>query len=171
VTLTPKRGAQVSSPSVEEAQQIFRTRALLEVANLPDVLKHCRPAHLSALEAIIHQEQQAHEAYDGPAAIRYSADFHIQLQAIAGNQVLTDLVTSLSQRSSLVIAAWGAPWRQGCRCDDHEKIVALLREGALPALGSALMHHFDDIVASLRFERAGECMPDFARLFAGNKEQ
>ena len=38
VTLTPKRGAHVASPTVEEAQHIFRTRALLEVANLPDVL-------------------------------------------------------------------------------------------------------------------------------------
>ncbi len=35
VTLTPKRGAHVTSPSVEESQAIFRTRALLEVANLP----------------------------------------------------------------------------------------------------------------------------------------
>lgn len=38
VTLTPKRGAHVTSPSVEESQAIFRTRALLEVANLPDVI-------------------------------------------------------------------------------------------------------------------------------------
>lgn len=38
VTLTPKRGAHVASPSVEESQAIFRTRALLEVANLPDVI-------------------------------------------------------------------------------------------------------------------------------------
>ena len=30
VTLTPKRGAHVASPTVEEAQHIFRTRALLE---------------------------------------------------------------------------------------------------------------------------------------------
>lgn len=86
VTLTPKRGAHVASPTVEEARHIFRTRALLEVANLPDVLAHCQPPHLAALEAIIRQEQQAHEAYDGPAAIRHSANFHIQLQAISGNR-------------------------------------------------------------------------------------
>ena len=106
VTLTPKRGAQVASPTVDEAREIFRTRALLEVANLPDVLQRCQPPHLAALEAIIQQEQLAHEAYDGPAAIRHSANFHIQLQAISGNQVLTEMVTRLSQRSSLVIAAW-----------------------------------------------------------------
>ena len=147
VTLTPKRGAHVASPTVEEARHIFRTRALLEVANLPDVL-----------------------AYDGPAAIRHSANFHIQLQAISGNQVLTEMVTGLSQRSSLVIATWGAPWRQGCRCNDHEQLVDLLRQKALQPLSEALMHHFEHIVASLCFERAGECLPDFARLFAGHKE-
>lgn len=170
VALTPKRGAQVASPTVEEAQGIFRTRALLEVANLPDVLTRCQPPHLAALEAIILQEQQAHERYDGPAAIRYSAEFHIQLQAISGNQVLTEMVTRLSQRSSLVIAAWGSPWRQGCRCDDHEQLVQLLRDKALQPLSDALSHHFEHIVASLCFERSGVTLPDFARLFAGYKE-
>lgn len=171
VTLMPKRGAQVANPTVEEAQDIFRTRALLEVANLPDVLARCQPPHLAALEAIIRLEQQAHETWDGPAAIRHSAEFHIQLQAISGNQVLTETVIRLSQRSSLVIAAWGAPWRQGCRCDDHERLVELLRERALEPLSAALMHHFEHIVASLCFERAGVTLPDFTRLFAQFKEQ
>lgn len=170
VTLTPRRGAHVASPTVEDARQIFRTRALLEVANLPDVLARCRAPHLAALEGVIRQEQQAHEAYDGPAAIRHSASFHIQLQAISGNQVMTDMVTRLSQRTSLAIAAWGAPWRQGCRCNDHEQLVELLRQKALQPLSDALMHHFEHIVASLCFERAGECLPDFTRLFAGHKE-
>lgn len=170
VTLTPKRGAFVATPTVDESRDIFRTRALLEVANLPAVLAHCQPPHLAALENIIRQEQQAHERFDGPAAIRHSADFHIQLQAISGNQVLTELVTRLCQRSSLVIAAWGAPWRQGCRCDDHEALVALIRQKALGPLSDALEHHFEHIVDSLCFERSGESLPDFARLFAGHKE-
>jgi hypothetical protein len=48
--------------------------------------------------------------------------------------------------------------------------VDLLRQKALQPLSDALMHHFEHIVASLCFERAGECLPDFARLFAGHKE-
>lgn len=171
VTLTPKRGAQVATPSVEEAQDIFRTRALLEVANLPQVLVHCQPPHLAALEQIIRLEHQAHDAHDGPAAIRQSAAFHIQLQAISGNQVLTDMVTRLSQRSSLVIAAYGAPWRQGCRCDDHHNLIDLLRQQSLTPLANALQQHFDHIIASLRFERSGETLPDFARLFAAQQEK
>lgn len=167
VVLTPKRGAQVATPSVEEARDIFRTRALIECANLPAVLEHCQSPHLVALEKLNQQEQQAHEAHDGPAAIRFSAAFHIQLQAISGNQVLTDMVTRLSQRSSLVIAAYGAPWQQGCRCDDHDRLIELVRERALRPLSDAMQQHFDHIVSSLHFERGGETLPDFARLFSG----
>lgn len=165
VALLPRRGAQVATPTVEEAQDIFRTRSLIECANLPLVLAHCQSPHLAALEKLTRLEQQAHEQHDGPAAIRHSAAFHIQLQAISGNQVLTEMVTRLSQRSSLVIAAYGAPWQQGCRCHDHETLITLMREKALPPLADALQRHFDHIVASLRFERSGETLPDFERLF------
>lgn len=167
VVLTPKRGAQVATPSVEEARDIFRTRALIECANLPAVLERCRSMHLVALEKLNQQEQQAHDAHDGPAAIRLSAAFHIQLQAVSGNQVLTDMVTRLSQRSSLAIAAYGAPWQQGCRCDDHDRLIELIRERALRPLTDAMQQHFDHIVSSLYFGRGGETLPDFARLFSG----
>ncbi|WP_380182166.1 GntR family transcriptional regulator [Kalamiella sp. sgz302252] len=171
VVLTPKRGAQVAKPSVEESQDIFRTRELLECANLPAVLSRCQSTHLAALKKLIGQEQQAHEERDGPAAIRLSAAFHIQLQAISGNQVLTELVTRLTQRSSLVIAAWGRPWQQGCRCDDHGHLVELLSQKNLVSLTEAMRQHFAHIAASLHFESGGETLPDFASLFAGFGER
>ncbi len=169
ITLSPGRGAQVATPDVAESRDIFATRTMLECASLPTILAHLQPPHLAALDAIIVQEQQAHVRNEGAAAIRLSAAFHIQLQAISGNQVLTGMVTRLTQRSSLVIAAWGSPWQHGCRCDHHEQLVDLLRQGALPELTQTLTHHFDHIVSSLHFERSGETLPDFNRLFADSK--
>lgn len=171
IVLTPKRGAQVATPSVEEARDIFRTRALIECANLPAVLAQCQSIHLTALENISRQEQQAHAQLDGPAAIRHSAAFHVQLQAIAGNNVLTEMVMRLTQRSSLVIAAFGAPWQQGCRCDHHDQLIALVRKNDLQLLVDAMQQHFSHIVASLHFERGGEALPDFARIFSGFAEK
>ncbi|MBA2815595.1 GntR family transcriptional regulator [Candidatus Pantoea persica] len=170
VTLLPRRGVQVATPGVDEARNIFRTRALIECANLPAVLARLQPPHLAVLMQRIALEQHAHEARDGAAAIRLSAAFHIELQAVSGNQVLTELVTRLTQRSSLVIAAWDAPLQRCCRCDDHDRLVAHLRAGDLAALTQALQHHFDHILSSLHFERSGETLPDFARLFARHKE-
>jgi len=169
ITLTPKRGAHVATPGVEDARDIFRTRSLLECGNLSAVLEHLQAPHLAGLTALVEQEKEAIARHDGPAAIRLSAAFHIQLQAISGNQVLTDLVTQLAQRSSLVIATWGAPWQRGCRCDDHGQLLQRLREKDLVSLTASLQHHFEHIVASLHFERGGETLPDFSRLFAGHK--
>lgn len=169
ITLSPRRGAQVATPEEEEARDIFTTRGLLECANLPAVLAHVQAPHLAALSHIIEAEQRAHEQHDGAAAIRLSAAFHIQLQAISGNQVLTEMVTHLTQRATLVIAAYGAPWQRGCRCDHHDQLVSLLRQKDLPALTAALQHHFAHIVASLHFERSDATSPDFSRLFAGYK--
>lgn len=171
VSLTPKRGAQVASPSAEESRDIFHTRKLLEVANLPYVIEHFESSHRDVLSAITVKEQQAFEQHDGPAALRYSADFHIRLHAIAGNQVLTDMVTHLSQRSSLVIAAWGSPFSKGCRCGDHDNMIELLQHKRTDALSEILSHHFDSILSSLSFSTAGPAVPDFSSLFAGFKEQ
>lgn len=171
ITMTRRRGAFVARPDVDESKAIFATRKLIECANLGAVLAHLQPPHLAGLETIIAQEEEAHRQHDGAAAIRYSAAFHIQLQAISGNAVITDIITGLTQRSSLAIAAWGAPWQRGCRCDDHDRLVELLRQKDLPGLSAALAHHFDHIVASLHFERGGETLPDFARLFGTSGEQ
>ncbi|GAB7261842.1 GntR family transcriptional regulator [Dickeya ananatis] len=178
ITLLPKRGAQVATPTVEEAREIFQTRSLMECANLPAVLAHCQPPHLVALEKLMEAEEKAHQDRNGPEAIRLSAAFHIQLQAISGNTVLTGMVSQLTLRSSLVIAAYGAPWQQGCRCHDHQDLLALLRKGDLQALTAAMQQHFDDIVASLRFGGDSVTTPDFSRLFSHfkssehpNKEQ
>ncbi|QDX31078.1 GntR family transcriptional regulator [Dickeya poaceiphila] len=166
ITLLPKRGAQVATPTVEEAREIFQTRSLMECANLPAVLAHCQPPHLAALEKLMAAEEQAHQDRNGPEAIRLSAAFHIQLQAISGNSVLTRMVSQLTLRSSLVIAAYGAPWQQGCRCHDHHDLLMLLRNRDLAALTTAMQQHFDDIVASLRFGGDSAATPDFSQLFS-----
>ena len=118
------------------------------------------------MKNIVRDEQQAHDAHDGAAAIRLSAAFHVQLQAISGNAVLTELVSQLTLRSSLVVAAWGAPWQQGCRCHDHDELLALLKKRDTAALTAHMHQHFDAILSSLRFEAAPEKVPDFSRIFA-----
>ncbi|WP_213994067.1 GntR family transcriptional regulator [Sodalis sp. dw_96] len=165
ITLTPKRGAQVATPGVDEARNVLATRCMLECANLPAVAARCEAAHITALKAIMDEEQQAHDTQDGATAIRLSALFHVQLQSISGNDVLTQMVSQLTLRSSLVIAAYGAPWQQGCRCHDHHELLELLKGRRAEPLVERMQRHFDDILANLRFERGGETTQDFARLF------
>ena len=169
VTLLPKRGAHVTTPDAEESRDVFATRKILECANLPLVIARCQSTHLVALKKLLQEEKRAHDERDGAAAIRLSAAFHVQLQAISGNRVLTESVSQLTLRSSLAIAAWGAPWQQGCRCHDHDDLIVLLKKRDVTGLTESMAHHFDSIVGSLRFEQRNGETPDFAQIFAGQK--
>ncbi|WAT01282.1 GntR family transcriptional regulator [Rouxiella chamberiensis] len=166
VTLLPKRGAHVTTPDAEESRNVFTTRKLLECANMSAVVAHCQSPHLAAMNKLLQEEKRAHEDREGTAAIRLSAAFHVQLQAISGNKVLTETVSQLTLRSSLAIAAWGAPWQQGCRCHDHDDLLELLKQRDAAALAEKMAHHFDTIVASLRFESSEGPTPDFTQIFS-----
>ncbi|MEA9389702.1 GntR family transcriptional regulator [Acerihabitans sp. TG2] len=166
VTLLPKRGAHVTTLDAEQSRHVFATRKILECANLPQVIAHCQSTHLMALKKLVQEEERAHDERNGAMAIRLSAAFHVQLQAISGNTVLTEFVSQLTLRSSLVIAAWGAPWQQGCRCHDHNDLLDLLKKRDVAGLTNRMTHHFDSIVASLRFEQSQGQIPDFANIFS-----
>ncbi|PBI80302.1 DNA-binding GntR family transcriptional regulator [Rahnella sp. BIGb0236] len=165
VTLLPKRGAHVTTPDAQESRDVFATRKILECANLPQVIAHCQSPHLVAMKKLVQEEKRAHDERNGAAAIRLSAAFHVQLQAISGNKVLTESVSQLTLRSSLAIAAWGAPWQQGCRCHDHDDLIDLLKKRDVTGLTESMALHFDSIVASLRFEQNNGHTPDFAQIF------
>jgi DNA-binding GntR family transcriptional regulator len=169
VTLLPKRGAHVTTPDAQESRDVFATRKILECANLPQVIAHCQSPHLVAMKKLVQEEKRAHDERNGAAAIRLSAAFHVQLQAISGNKVLTESVSQLTLRSSLAIAAWGAPWQQGCRCHDHDDLIDLLKKRDVAGLTESMAHHFDSIVASLRFEQNNGHTPDFAQIFGTRK--
>lgn len=169
VTLLPKRGAHVTTPDAQESRDVFATRKILECANLPQVIAHCQSPHLVAMKKLVQEEKRAHDERNGAAAIRLSAAFHVQLQAISGNKVLTESVSQLTLRSSLAIAAWGAPWQQGCRCHDHDDLIGLLKKRDVAGLTESMAHHFDSIVASLRFEQNNGHTPDFAQIFGTRK--
>ncbi|WP_294912659.1 GntR family transcriptional regulator [Tatumella sp. UBA2305] len=166
VNMTPKRGAFVANPDERESRHIFRTRSLVELANLPDVTTRVRPADVQELTEIMMQEHQAHHQRDAAAAIRYSAMFHIRLHAVADNPVVSDIITNLTLRSSLVIAAWGSQWQQGCRESEHHQLLEALQEKDVPLLGSLLQQHFENIVGSLNFNNNKTPPPDFRKLFS-----
>ena len=166
VNMTPKRGAYVANPTEEESRMIFKSRTLIETGNLAEVLSRLQKNDVNALEEILALEHRACHDKDRAAAIRYSALFHTRLHAVAGNTVLSEIITNLTLRTSLVIAAWGSPWQQGCRESDHQQLLDALRDKDLPALTRQMQQHFEHILSSLNFHREKSPTPDFRKLFS-----
>ncbi|WP_456269060.1 GntR family transcriptional regulator [Kushneria sp. AK178] len=164
VTLRSHRGARITSPTPDEARDVFRARRLLEGALLAEVMTHLTPTDLEALTQLAEQERHASRE----AAIRLSARFHARLMAIAGNASLSDALSQLMSRTSLIIAVYGRG-RAGCP-GEHQGLIELLAAGELAPAQAWMHQHLSDIEASLDFTASGDALPDFEHLFGHHRE-
>ncbi|MCZ7467256.1 GntR family transcriptional regulator [Rhizobium rhizogenes] len=146
------RGAFVSTPSPEEARQIFASRRLIEPGIIAAAAQRITPADIVRFEH--HLVDEAHYMNErGPAArraeIKASGDFHLLLAALSGNIILQRFMDELVARSSLVVALYGRSGVSSCGHDEHLAILELVAKGDAKGASDLMIHHLDHIEADL----------------------
>ncbi|KPC33208.1 GntR family transcriptional regulator [Pseudomonas syringae pv. cilantro] len=165
VTLRPKRGAEVAQPSAQEAQDVLGARQLIEPALMADIAARVAGQRLDALRLLCNQEHEAQHAGLHSEAIQLSARFHVQLCALAGNQVLTEQVAQLTTRSSLIVAVYGSRRSVGCDCGQHVDLLRLLEAGLGEQAREWMAEHLRRIRASLKVDEPVSQTVDFHSIF------
>jgi DNA-binding GntR family transcriptional regulator len=152
VELIPQRGAFVAKPTIEQAQDVFEARRLIEpgvlrrlIATLDDVKQQRLRRHLEL-------EAQARQQDDKRAIVRLSGEFHVLLAELAGNSALARTMRELSVLTCLIISLYDAPTATSCRADEHEEIVGAVKRGDVKRAESLMLQHLDHIEQSLKLD-------------------
>ena len=133
IRLEPARGAFVAAPSVEEAQQVFAVRRMLEAEMTRAFVQQVTPDQIAALKEHIKQEREAVTQGD-----------------ITGR---TELLGDLISRCALITLMYQSRNEAEHSTDEHVAIVAAL-EAQDSDLAVRLMHeHLLHVEASLTFDR------------------
>lgn len=148
IALARGRGAQVASPTAEEARAVFGARQLIETALLEQAAPP-PPAAAAKLKRMIAAEEAAQQTGDRAAAIHLSGGFHIELAQICANPVVAEIVAGLVTRSSLVIALFQRSGNVCCRSDDHAQLVEALAKPDRPAAVDIMRRHLASIESGL----------------------
>jgi DNA-binding GntR family transcriptional regulator len=127
VELIPNKGAIVARPSVEEARQVFQARRMVEGLLVSRMASTITDREIERLEKFVGEEATSQEQGDKRRRLQLSGDFHRELAAIAGNDVMRDFVHELISRSSLIIALYESPGAVPCSYDEHKQIVDALK--------------------------------------------
>ncbi|MFM2479042.1 GntR family transcriptional regulator [Celerinatantimonas sp. MCCC 1A17872] len=165
VTIEPNKGAHVSEPSVEEARQVIDSRIMLEPLLIGAVIDNWDESAKSRLQQLIDIEHLARHADDLAEQIDLTAQFHIELASISGNQVMADFVQQLAYRSSLVVAVYGSRHSVGCDCGDHQELLELLDERQVESSIQWMKVHLQAIKQSLNFSESHDSDVDFSSIF------
>ncbi|WP_372966490.1 GntR family transcriptional regulator [Marinobacter sp.] len=168
VTLTPRRGASVTRPSVEEAKDVFEARLLVECALMEAAAKRMTEADVEELRDMANQEQEALRNREQRTAIKLSAAFHARLAELSGNHTLAGFVSQLCSRSSLILAVYGHSGHLGCESHDHENLIDLLANGDGVRARDFMKRHLKSIESSLSMFDEAEEAPDLRDIFASD---
>jgi DNA-binding GntR family transcriptional regulator len=149
VELIPQRGAFVAKPTIEQAQDVFEARRLIEPGVLRRLVATIDDVKLQRLRRHLDLEADARRRDDKRAIVRLSGEFHTLLAELAGNSALARTMRELSTITCLIISLYDAPTATSCRADEHEEIVAAVKRGDVAAAQSLMLHHLDHIEGSL----------------------
>lgn len=157
VKMERNRGAFVSSPSPEEARQVFASRRLIEPGIAVAAADRIAAADVEHFRRHLENEA-AHMNERGPAArraeIKASGDFHLMVASISGNQILKRFMEELIARSSLVIALYGRTGVSSCGHNEHADILDALERRDGEKAAHLMLHHIDHIEADIDFRTA-----------------
>ena len=153
IRMEPARGAFVAAPSVEEAQQVFSVRRMIEAEMVRGFLKDVTPAKINALKAHIKQEREAVHQEDVSGRTELLGDFHVRMAELMGNQVLAEILGELISRCALITLMYQSRHAAEHSTAEHEDIVDALAAKD-EALAVQLMdEHLVHVEASLTFDR------------------
>ncbi len=166
VTVHPNRGAFVSSPTVEEAREVFAARRLIEPELIREAAQMATPPDIQRLRKHVLLESAARAANDKRAIIRLSGEFHQIIAEIAGNRILARTMRELETLTCLVIILYDAPNVPACPYHEHSDLVDAVQARDANRAATLMLEHLQHIEGALDFQRNGEGEIDFEAVFS-----
>jgi DNA-binding GntR family transcriptional regulator len=149
------RGAFVSRPSPEDAQQLYQARRMLEIGVVRALAVQTPRPDLTRLRGFVADERRAYEQ-GGSGLMRLSADFHILLVELLGNRVALELLKPLVLRSCLIQALYERQSAPPCLVGEHAALIARLAARDPDGAERVLEAHFDHILGGLDLDGGGQ---------------
>jgi DNA-binding GntR family transcriptional regulator len=149
VVLKPRRGAFLAEPTHEEARQIFQARWIIESDIFEQFTKSATEVDLASLQRHNEAERRAIESGDAPLRNRLLGTFHVRIAEMVGNKVLTDIVTDLVTRSSLITLLLQSAQAASCSSDDHRMLIEAFRARKISQVRKLLHAHLNFVERNL----------------------
>ncbi len=153
VTLEPARGAFVSTPSAEEARQVFAVRRMVETEMTRAFVQQVTPAQIKALREHVKQEAAAVDRADISMRTELLGDFHVRMAELMRNDVLAQLLGDLISRCALITLMYQSASAAAHSHEEHEAIVQAIAERDEAAAVRLMQDHLTHVEAGLTFDR------------------
>ncbi|MFZ9315514.1 MAG: GntR family transcriptional regulator [Burkholderiaceae bacterium] len=141
VDIKANRGAFIANPTEQEAREMFEVRMILEAAVLEKIVPVLTAESLAALSAMVEEERIAFRTGNKERWVKLSAEFHIALARLTGNETLVSAITKYVTRTTLLISSSHPATAGSCSFDEHLEILEAIRRKDLSAAVGVMRSH------------------------------
>ena len=153
IKLEPARGAFVAAPSVEEAQQVFAVRRMLEAEMTRAFVQQVTPEQITSLKEHIKQEREAVTQGDITGRTELLGDFHVRMAELMGNDVLAQVLGELISRCALITLMYQSRNAAQHSAHEHEAIVEAMAQKDADLAAKLMEEHLIFVESSLSFDK------------------
>ncbi|MBT3358349.1 MAG: GntR family transcriptional regulator [Rhodospirillales bacterium] len=165
VDLQSNRGAYISSPTPQQAREVFETRRAIEPNVCRIAVERATDRDIRSLEKHLKKEHAAHSAGDRRLSIRLSGLFHVKLAEIAVNEVMERIVKELVTRTSLIIGMFGAAGTANCHSDEHAALLNAFKSRQQGDAALQMIAHLENIETQVDLSTDRESQVDLVEIF------
>lgn len=166
ITVIPNRGGFVSSPTVEEAREVFESRRLIE----PHLVRRLAGAptseQIERLRAHVALESAARAANDKRSIIQLSGQFHQIIADMVGNAFLARTMRELETLTCLVIILYDAPNVPSCPYHEHSDLIDAIAAHDADRAVALMIEHLNHVEATLDLAQGAGSEIDLEAVFA-----
>jgi DNA-binding GntR family transcriptional regulator len=153
VVMEPARGAFVASPSLQEAQEVFEVRRMLEVEMVRLFMRQITAPQIRALRDHLLLEKEAVSAANVTSRVALLGDFHVLIAKLLGNKVLEQMLRDLIARCALVTLMYQSAQAAQDSNREHVSIMAAIVTKDEAKAVHLMEEHLLHVVSSLTLDR------------------
>ncbi len=150
VRIYPRRGAYVAPLSVDELEEVYLTREVLEELVTRLAVPEVTPELLARLAALLDEMEAATAKMKYSELLDLNRAFHFALYEASGRSILLQLITGLWDRSRFFRQLYTyIPERAPQALAEHQAIFAAVKAGDAEAAGAAVRENVRQTVLGI----------------------
>lgn len=153
VDLVANRGVFVCKPTVEEAQEVFRARRVIESHLVHRAAENPSPELRHALTNHLHEEEAARAEGAQGAVITRCGNYHLLLADQVNSPIMARFLRGLVARSSLIVAIYGVAPAAPCEIEEHRALTELVLAGRAEEAAALMLRHLEGIEGRLDLQQ------------------
>ncbi len=153
VAIEPARGAFVAAPSLQEAQEVFEVRRMLEAEMTRMFVRQITPMQIRTLSAHLLAEKAAVAQTNAHGRVDALGGFHVLIAQLLGNTVLESMLRDLLSRCALITLMYQSVQGAQDSNQEHVRIVAAMVAKDEKLAVRLMEEHLLNVVSNLTFDR------------------